>query len=100
MVTTVSAGEMRNRIGDILARIRYANEHIVIQRRGKPVAAVIGIEEYRLFVEAREKQRLKERHKRFATLREAATYIDMPEGEALALAQEVVNSIRHGGGAP
>lgn len=100
MTTTVSAGEMRNRIGDILARIRYTDEHTVIQRRGKSVAAVIGIEEYRLFLEMREKQRLKERHNRFARLREAATCSDMPEEEALALAQKVVNSIRHSGGTP
>jgi len=98
MVTTINAGEMRNRIGDILARIRYAGEHIVIRRRGEPVAAIISFEEYQQLMELRRKQRLEERRRRFAKLREAAAYSDMPEKEALALAQEAVGSVRHGGG--
>lgn len=98
MATTISTGEMRNRIGDILARIRYTGEHIVIQRRGKPVAAIISFEEYQQLIELQKKQRLEERRKRFAGLREAAAYSDMPEEEALALAQGIADSVRHGRG--
>jgi len=100
IMTTISAGEMRNRIGDILARIRYAGEHIVIQRKGEPVAAIISFAEYQQLMELQKKQRLEERHRRFARLREAAAYSGMPEEEALALAQEAADSIRHGRGTP
>lgn len=46
MDTIVSAMEIRNRLGDLLSRILYRGERFVIERRGKPVAALISIEEY------------------------------------------------------
>lgn len=47
MATTISAMEIRNRLGDLLSRILYTGERFIIERRGKPIAAIIGIEEYR-----------------------------------------------------
>ncbi len=44
-IARIRASEVRNRIGDILARVRYGGEHMVVERRGQPVAVIIGIEE-------------------------------------------------------
>lgn len=33
----------------MIARAAYAHEHTLIAKRGKPMAALIGVEEYRLF---------------------------------------------------
>jgi prevent-host-death family protein len=45
MTMRVGATELRNKIGDLLARIRYAQERFIIEHRGEPVAAVISIKD-------------------------------------------------------
>lgn len=42
---TISAMNLRDQIGEILNRVLYAGDRYIIERRGKPVAAVISIEE-------------------------------------------------------
>ncbi len=42
---TVSAMELRNAIGDILNRIQYTNERVVIERKGTPVAVMMRVDE-------------------------------------------------------
>ncbi|MBI3942760.1 MAG: type II toxin-antitoxin system Phd/YefM family antitoxin [Chloroflexi bacterium] len=44
---TISAMGLRDQIGEILNRVLYAGDRYIIERRGKPVAAVISIEELR-----------------------------------------------------
>ena len=46
MATVVSALEMRQGLGDKLERAYYRNERFVVERKGKPMAALIGVEEY------------------------------------------------------
>ncbi len=46
---TLNASEARDALPDLLARAAYAHERTVINRRGKPMAVLIGVEEYRLF---------------------------------------------------
>lgn len=48
-VKTLSSGEARDALPDLLARAAYAHEHTLIAKRGKPMAALISVEEYRLF---------------------------------------------------
>ncbi len=43
MTTRIKAAELHQRVGDILAQIRYTGEQVIIERRGKPVAAIISI---------------------------------------------------------
>lgn len=45
MTIRINASELHQRVGDILARIRYTGERVIIERRGKPVAAVVSIED-------------------------------------------------------
>jgi prevent-host-death family protein len=42
---TVSAMELRNAIGDILNRIQYTNERVVIERKGEPIAVMVRVDE-------------------------------------------------------
>ena len=46
VATVVSALEMRQRLGDKLERAYHRNERFVVERKGKPMAALIGVEEY------------------------------------------------------
>lgn len=45
----INSGEARNELPELLQRAAYGHEHAVIARRGKPLAALISVEEYRLF---------------------------------------------------
>ncbi len=38
MTTRIKAAELHQRVGDVLAQIRYTSERVIIERRGKPVA--------------------------------------------------------------
>jgi prevent-host-death family protein len=44
-MTKVSTVELREQLGDLLNRVAYAGEHVVILRRGKPVAAIVSMED-------------------------------------------------------
>jgi len=43
----ISVMSLRKRLGAILNRVHYANERFIIERKGKSVAALIGIDELR-----------------------------------------------------
>jgi len=45
MVEKIGAVEARNRLGELLARVRYAGERFLITRDGKETAALIGVED-------------------------------------------------------
>ncbi len=45
MTTRIKAAELHQRVGDVLAQIRYTGERVIIERRGKPVAAIIPMED-------------------------------------------------------
>ncbi len=42
---TISAMNLREQIGDVLNRVRYAGERFIVERRGKPVAAIVSVDE-------------------------------------------------------
>jgi prevent-host-death family protein len=48
-MTRLSVVELKNALGDVLNRAEYQGERIVIHRRGKDSAAIISIEDLRLF---------------------------------------------------
>jgi prevent-host-death family protein len=52
----IGASEARDVFSDLVSRVAYAHERIVIERRQKPVAALISMEELELF------ERLLEEH--------------------------------------
>ena len=47
MVASISAMQLRASIGDVLNRIQYRGERVVVERKGEPVAAIIGVADLR-----------------------------------------------------
>lgn len=45
MNATVSAGQLRQHLADMLNRASYAKDRIVVERNGKPVAAIISLDD-------------------------------------------------------
>ena len=88
-VAHIQASEIRNRIGEILARVRYGREHVVVERRGRPVAAIIGIEEYDDLLQLRRQQEAQVRRQRFQAIRASAAENDLSEEQAFQLLDEV-----------
>jgi prevent-host-death family protein len=43
MFSSISAMQLRASIGDVLNRIQYRGERVVVERKGEPVAAIIGV---------------------------------------------------------
>ena len=83
MVTEVSAVGFRQNLGEMLNQVQYRNDSIVINKDGKPVAALVDAE---LFARIRRMQ------DRFDALsrRIADTYAEVPEEEGLAEIDAVV----------
>jgi prevent-host-death family protein len=44
----IGIAEIRNNLADALNRAAYAGERVVLERRGKPVAAIVSIEDLEL----------------------------------------------------
>jgi prevent-host-death family protein len=83
MVTEISAVGFRQNLGEMLNQVQYRNDSIVINRDGKPVAALVDAE---LFARIRRMQ------ERFAALsgRIVAAYAEVPVEEGLAEIDAVV----------
>ena len=47
MTVAVNASEARTLFGELMARVSYGGERIIVKRRGKPLVALISVEELR-----------------------------------------------------
>lgn len=77
MITEVSAVNFRQNLGEMLSRVQYRNDSILINEDGKPVAALVDAE---LFA------RIRRMRERFDALSEriAGAYAEVPVEEGLA----------------
>jgi prevent-host-death family protein len=89
MISEVSAVNFRQNLGEMLNQVQYRNDSIVINKDGKPVAALVDAE---LFARIR---RLREH---FDTLsgRIAEAYADVPMEEGMAEIDAAVARERQG----
>jgi prevent-host-death family protein len=87
MVTEVNAVTFRQNLGEMLNRVQYGHDSIVINRDGKPVAALVDAE---LFARIR---RMRERFDEL-TAPIAAAYADVPEAELNAEIDALVQQER------
>jgi prevent-host-death family protein len=89
MVTEVSAVNFRQNLGEMLNQVQYRNDAIVINKDGKPVAALVDAE---LFARIRRMQ------DRFDGLsqRIAAAYAEVPTDEGMAEIDAMVTRERAG----
>lgn len=83
MVTEVSAVNFRQNLGEMLNQVQYRHDSIVINKDGKPVAAVIDVELFNRI--RRMRDRLDE-----LSARMAEAYKDVPESEGLAEIDAIV----------
>jgi prevent-host-death family protein len=54
MVVRIGAREARNSFADLLGRVRYGGETVIVERSGKPMVAIIPAEVYEQLMAERE----------------------------------------------
>ena len=87
MITEVNAVNFRQNLGEMLNQVQYRNDSIVINKDGKPVAALVDAE---LFARIR---RMRDRFDAL-TQRIAEAYAEVPVEEGLAEIDSVVKRER------
>jgi prevent-host-death family protein len=83
MVTEVNAVQFRQNLGEMLNQVQYRNDSIIINKDGKPVAALVDAE---LFARIR---RMRDRFDLLSN-RIAQAYAEVPVEEGLAEIDSVV----------
>jgi prevent-host-death family protein len=89
MVNEVNAVHFRQNLGEMLNQVHYRNDSIVINKDGKPIAALVDAE---LFARIRRMQ------DRFDELSRqvAEAFAGVPEEQGLAEIDAAVAEVRHG----
>ncbi len=83
----LGAREARAQFADLLGRVHYRGDTVIVERSGKPMVAVIPIELYERLVA--------EREARFAILDRIREKLpDTPEEEVLADVAEAIEAVR------
>ena len=82
---TVNITNLRSKPRQILSRAR-SGKSVIVQVLGEPIAAIMGMDEYRDLMEL--KRTRAARRRRFGAIRQAARRNAMPASEALSLALE------------
>jgi len=54
MVVRIGAREARNNFADLLGRVGYGGQTVIVERYGKPMAAIIPAEDYQRLIAERE----------------------------------------------
>jgi len=78
-MSSIGATELRSSLGDVLGRVQYAGERVVVERGGKAVAALIPMEDLRALEELEDRLDLEEAER---ALRESAGEPTIPLEEA------------------
>lgn len=79
MVVRMGAREARQRFSEIIGRVHYGGETVILESSGKPMAAVIPLDTYQKMME--------EREARFARLHEV-----LMEGQPVPYSEEEVEA--------
>ena len=72
-LTSVSVSGLKNALSEFLNRAAYGRERIIIASRGKPKAAIIGIDDLRLLEELEEMEDALAAHEALAAYRAGET---------------------------
>jgi prevent-host-death family protein len=89
MVTEVSAVVFRQNLGEMLNQVQYRNDSIVVNKDGKPVAALVGAD---LFARIR---LMRERFEQLSS-RVAEAYVDLPPELGMAEIEAAIAKDRRG----
>ncbi len=98
MPKTLSAVQVRNRFSQVISEAHFKGEPTVVTRNNKPVAAIIGYEEYKALLTAREEQEEREaREERFKVYDEVrARNMGVTPEQVEADVTEAVTAVRAG----
>jgi len=88
MINEVNAVNLRRNLGEMLNQVQYRKDSIVINKDGKPVAALVDAE---LFAKIR---RMRENFDELSG-RIAAAYANLPAERGMAEINEAVSAVRH-----
>jgi prevent-host-death family protein len=83
-MTTVTAGRLKNVIGEVLNKVQFKGERVILSRKGQPAAAIIPIADLRLLEELEDRLDVEEIERVLAdkgdewlTLEEAERELDL-----------------------
>ncbi|MBI1881522.1 MAG: type II toxin-antitoxin system Phd/YefM family antitoxin, partial [Chloroflexi bacterium] len=88
MPTVISAVDFYRKTSALLTRIRERGERFIIERRGKPVAVLLGIEEYQRLETLAAKQQSSERIDHFADFESVLETLPAPITDPAELSDE------------
>ena len=54
MIRTISAIEARQRFGQLMNEVQLRHDHYIVERAGKPMVAVVPVEEFQAWMRRRE----------------------------------------------
>jgi prevent-host-death family protein len=99
-MSRVSVAEARERFSELIALVAYKGERVTIERKGKPMAALVSLEDLAVLEEAAADRAVR-REKQLAALQEAAALrgriLARRGGELLPDSVETINELREGG---
>ena len=87
---TITVTNLRAKTRQVVTQVQSRGQPVIVQSFGEPVAAIVGLNEYRELMEL--KRANAERKRRFQLIRQAARRNALTEAEALTLAQEARNA--------
>ena len=58
--SSINTAEAKEQFADLINRVVHSNEHIILTRRGKEIAAIVPIDDLRLILQAQDRQDLRE----------------------------------------
>ena len=92
--TVIGTAEMRARLAELTTKAHFENERFVVERKGVPIAVLLGIDDYRDLVRAQEiaGNRLQQERRRLAaemdTLRERIGPLPLTVADLVNAARE------------
>jgi prevent-host-death family protein len=72
-MATMTVAEAKNRFSDVLRRAEYGGERVIVERHGKPVAAIVSTEDLRRLEAADDATDLRDAQAALAEARQAGT---------------------------
>ena len=72
-MATMTVAEAKNRFSDVLRRAEYGGERVIVERHGKPVAAIVSTDDLRRLEAAEDAADLRDARAALAEAKEAGT---------------------------
>lgn len=95
MSQTLSLKNVRDQLSDLVSRVAYGDQKVVITKFGKPVAALVTFEDYEKIMNPAKRFTKEEWNKGFSLMDKArANTRDYPQEEVKQAIHQAVNKVR------